>query len=336
MLLAYGSAMGYTATNVCLRAVTHCDPLWVSAVKAFPTVALVAPLVVCRVLRSQVLVASPRALGLLLVAAVIGQLGGNVLFQWALGVIGIALTVPLTLGTMIISGALMGKRLLGEHVSRRMVAAIFILVTAILILGLGAREANRAISGTSPDQLTLYGTIYLMAGVAAACICGVAYCQLGVAIRHANSRGIPVSVILGSVTLIGVLTLGGASYWRIGADGMWNTPSADLAMMLLAGVLNAAAFWSLTRALQLVSLVYTNALNASQAAMAALAGVLLFREAPTLAMAVGIALTIVGLLLMNGEPHDAAEVDPVRVKKKESARLPGEPLVAAPAEIPGK
>ena len=45
----------------------------------------------------------------LIVTALVCQLLGNVVFQWSLGVIGMALAVPLTLGAMIIGAAIMGR-----------------------------------------------------------------------------------------------------------------------------------------------------------------------------------------------------------------------------------
>ena len=48
------------------------------------------------------------------------------------------------------------------------------------------------------------------------------------------------------------------------------------AIMLAAGVFNLIAFVAVTRALQIATLVYVNALNASQVAMAGLAGVIFF------------------------------------------------------------
>jgi drug/metabolite transporter (DMT)-like permease len=44
--------------------------------------------------------------------------------------------------------------------------------------------------------------------------------------------------------------------------------------------------------------VYVNALNATQAAMAAIAGVILFQEARSTELGLGVLLTIAGLLLM--------------------------------------
>jgi hypothetical protein len=74
----------------------------------------------------------------LAIASIIGQLLGNVMFQWSLGVVGIALAVPLTLGTMILSGALMGRIVLHEPVTVQMALSTVVLIGAIFVLSLGA------------------------------------------------------------------------------------------------------------------------------------------------------------------------------------------------------
>ena len=72
----------------------------------------------------------------------------------------------------------------------------------------------------------------------------------------------------------------------------------DYIAMLMAGVFNYVAFVALVYALQEASVYFVNALNASQTGMAALAGVFLFGEPFTYSAAIGIGLTIVGLLFM--------------------------------------
>jgi multidrug transporter EmrE-like cation transporter len=76
------------------------------------------------------------------------------------------------------------------------------------------------------------------------------------------------------------------------------TVPSDFRMMLLAGCFNAAAFLALAKSLQLMPLAYVNALNATQATMAAVAGVLIFAERSSPALWCGVALTAVGLMLM--------------------------------------
>ena len=137
------SALGYMAANVCLRSVTDLDPVWVSQMKALPTVIGVGPFVLLRLIRGQALLPSWRIGIIVLLVALLGQVGGNVAFQWSLGVVGIALAVPLTLGMMIVSGALLGRILLGDQVSREMTLASLVLIVAISVLSLGAGKAAR-------------------------------------------------------------------------------------------------------------------------------------------------------------------------------------------------
>jgi BirA family biotin operon repressor/biotin-[acetyl-CoA-carboxylase] ligase len=68
--------------------------------------------------------------------------------------------------------------------------------------------------------------------------------------------------------------------------------------MLLAGLLNAIAFFACGAALMRLSVVRVNLINASQAALCAAGGVLFFQEALTAWMVLGTLLTMGGLMLM--------------------------------------
>ena len=287
------SSIGYTVANICLRAVTHCDPVWVSAVKSVPTVVLVGPWLLVLMARSQALVSSGRVFVALCAAGLFGQLAGNVAFQWSLGVVGMAMAVPLCFGTMIIGGTIVGRWMLGEEVTRRTVVASAVLILSIAVLSFGAGEAHRALHTDAEDTPGL-----MFAGVAAACLCGVAYAILGAVIRYSASEGTPVSTILVTIGVVGMVALSAISAMRLGTETLWSTPNVDFAIMLLAGISNAFAFWALTKALQLTGVVYVNALNASQTALAALVGVLFFQEAITIPLVAGVLLTALGLLLM--------------------------------------
>ena len=293
------AAVGYTASNTCLRAVTHCDPAWVSAVKAFPTLALFGPWLFVLKLRGERILPSRRVLVSLAGAALLAHVGGNVLFQWSLGVIGLALAVPITLGAMILGGAALGRIVLGEGITTNAILANSLLLAAICILSLGAGQTARPISPHSVSDASAW------LGVLAAFACGVAFATLGVAIRYSVSGEGRITTTMVYVSSVGLAALGLLTEWRIGWEGMLATSERDLTAMALAGLFNAIAFLSLTKALQLTSVVMVNALNASQTAMAMAAGVLLFEEPLTQPLAVGVFLTILGLLLMSrqGRPR---------------------------------
>jgi drug/metabolite transporter (DMT)-like permease len=290
------SAIGYMSANICLRSVTHLDPIWVSCMKAFPTTIVVGPFVLSRLLQNQTIFSSHRAIAAIVSAALIGQVAGNVCFQWSLGVVGLALAVPLTMGAMILGGAILGRLLLGDLITVRMGFASTILVAAIAVLSLGAPAANASIT-----QLTQgIDPMHVAAGVFAACLSGVAYSILSVALRYSTNQGTPLSSLLFTVGIVGFVLLGGMTYARNGWEIVAQTSSQDWLRLFGAGLFNLIAFVALTKALHLSSVMFVNGLNASQIAMAAIAGVLLFQEPITLAMGVGVTLTVLGLASMRG------------------------------------
>ena len=309
------SSVGYTAANICLRSATEVDPVWVSCVKAFPMTAMMLPVLLWQGSKGRQVFPGPRALWFLVVASLLGQVAGNVAFQWGLGVIGIALSVPLTLGTLIVAGAAMGWIFLREVVTLRSTASIVVLIVAMTVLSLGAKDASASIAG-----LQEINSLKIAAGVMAACLAGASYAVLGVAIRYGAADRTPVSTTLFVVGIVGLVVLGAMSYERIGVTGMLATAGDDFTYMMLAGVFNMIAFYALTVSLKSISIVLVNALNATQAAMAALAGVLLFEEPLSGALGIGVSLTAVGLLIMkrrrtpgteeglpitSGQPEDA-------------------------------
>jgi drug/metabolite transporter (DMT)-like permease len=291
-LCGLASAFIYTAANSFLRSVKDCDPAWVSAIKAVPTVVFMTPWLVAMIARGQKVLPAWRITSMIFVAGLVGQIVGNTSFQWALGEIGVALTVPLSLGGMIVSAAILGRIFLHEPVTPRAAISLAILLLAIVVLSLGARDARVSVVKTAAAPLEV------AAGVAAGCLAGFAYSVLNVVIRYAVLRGMPLPTTLFIVAAGGLLSLSTIAWSRIGTDGMLATAPRDLTLMLLAGVCNTLAFLALTKSLQLTSVVYVNALNATQAALAALAGVLIFQEALSPWLIQGVLLTILGLAIL--------------------------------------
>jgi drug/metabolite transporter (DMT)-like permease len=196
---------------------------------------------------------------------------------------------------MIVFGAWLGSSLLGERVTWRTIASMIVLFIAVTILSLGAPGAQASLDVAAAAASPLR----VLAGVAAACASGFAYAALGVAIRNAARHGAPTTSSLVTVGVVGMLSLFPMAFARIGLAGMVATTTHDWLFMLGAGVFNAVAFFLLVRSLAMTSIAHVNALNATQAAMAAIAGVLIFHEPLSTALGVGIVLTAVGLLLMD-------------------------------------
>jgi drug/metabolite transporter (DMT)-like permease len=204
------------------------------------------------------------------------------------------------MGAIILFSAVLGRVFVNESVTPLTVVSLLVLIVAIWTLSLGAGDASLALVNR---QL---GGWLLAAGVAAACCAGLSYAVLGVVVRYAVAGRASVSVTVMTTSLVGLIALGGPSAWRLGWGGITTYRFADWRAMLLAGLCNFVAYLALTRALQLTSLVTVNALNASQVAMAAVAGVVLFGEVPSHALAIGVGLTVLGLLLMPRRGHRAS------------------------------
>lgn len=297
------SAAVYTCANVCLRDVAHCDPFWVSCLKATPMMLLSGSMVAWRQWRQPCAMPSAGVLAALLVTGAIAQLGGNVGYQISLGVVGLALGTALTFGSLIIGGALVGWLWLREPVSLRSTAAMALLIGSIALLCLGAPAAQVSVASSQSSAL-------LVLGVGGACLSGVAYALLGAMIRRLARTDTPLPLTLFVISSTGFFGLGLLSLCRLGFDGLQATTAAELKSMAGAGLFNAVAFLALSKALERAPVVQVNAVNASQIAMAGIAGVIFFQEPATWPLLIGALLTVAGLSLVErsklAEEPDAA------------------------------
>lgn len=283
------AAILYTAANVALKASTGTEAILVAAVRAWPTVVVCVPLLALMMIRGRKIATSWETFPLLVAGVLVGQLIGSVMFQISLGIIGLALAVPLNLGVMIIGAACFGWLLLGEPLTGRMVAAIAVLISAVLILSLGSdpMAVREGISGG-----------HIMWGVMAAGTSGAAYAFFGTTMRKALRQGLAVPLAMLVSGAVGSVLLTSMAVSHIGVDAIIATPARQWLVMGAAGWLNVTAFFLLSLSLRSIPVVAVNLLNATQAAMAAAAGVLLFGELWTIPLVCGLGLTVFGLMIL--------------------------------------
>lgn len=322
------SAIFYTLANIALRQSTSVDPFLVSAVKAAPTVLFLAPVVFFWGNRNgkggsmiQSWPAAVRFSGVSLV----GQVIGNGAFQIALGSIGLAASVPIAMGSLLIGGAVLGRVFLGEPVSVRKMISIGTLVAAVLVLSISSSEVAGENTNLSEQALLLpeigspnrgatldadtpvaspaaedwtwqHAPVWL--GALCAVASGSAYAFFSSMMRRTMQRGMPA---VGAMWISGCV--GTVALWLItlSRDGVAPVMAADASQwqaMAAAGLFNFIAFIAISTALRVLPVVAVHLLNASQVAMAATAGVLLFAEPLTGKLLVGIALTVAGLLAL--------------------------------------
>ncbi|MEM0926716.1 MAG: DMT family transporter, partial [Planctomycetota bacterium] len=294
------SAILYTIANIALRKCVGLDAYLVSSVKAAPTVLCLAPILVWRFSTpsqhekqaSQTSSPSqrPHPLWQFLLASFFAQFFGNAAFQKALGYIGLAASVPITLGTLIVGGAVLGAILLGEPVGRRKLVAMMTLIIAVIILSLPRSE-----SALPDEPVSATG---ILVGSLWAAVSGLSYSFFGVTMRKTLHRGYRASELMFISGLTGTVTLWAYTFAVTGWTTVAATSADQWLMMSAAGLFNFLAFIAITSALRHLPVVAVNLINASQVAMAAAAGVMLFGEPVTWALTIGIGLTFVGLLIL--------------------------------------
>ncbi|WP_166830533.1 biotin--[acetyl-CoA-carboxylase] ligase [Thalassoroseus pseudoceratinae] len=294
-LLGVLAALAYTGANTSLRFLARENSMdwafWVTTWKSVPA-ALVA-WVIIGYRMSQGLVALPprKTWGVLIAGGLMMQIGGNVMFQWALSYIGLALTVPMTFSTILLSSAILGRIFLNEPVNKQTLIAIGLLILAICSLSAGSGESARSV-------LETVSVTEVLLAIGAAIIAGTAYGSGGVLIKRHLTSELPLAATLVFFNTTGVVVLGVLSAVRLGPAELMKTAPLDLTAMLTAGVFNAIAFFSLGAALRRIPVVRANLINASQAALCSFAGVMFFHEAVTIWLLIGFALTIAGLIIM--------------------------------------
>ncbi|QDT08697.1 DMT family transporter [Planctomycetes bacterium K23_9] len=294
------SAVLYTASNIALRKSVGVDPFLVSAVKAAPTLVVMGPFLIWMIATHKTIATSYSIVPKFILVSLIGQFIGNAAFQVALGVIGLAASVPITLGTLIIGGAILGRFMLGEPVRIRTIIAMITLIGAVVILSMpGATNAPAESTSTLP----------LWVGAACAAGSGAAYALFGVVVRQALTGGMSAPAIMFLSGLVGTISLWAFCFTRMDIAAMMLIPAADWNMMIAAGIFNTIAFVALSTSLKALPVVAVNLINASQVAMAATAGVILFAEPITWPLLTGIALTFVGLAILASRKAKPASIN---------------------------
>ena len=288
------AGLGYSTANIFLRMVSDQDPAWVSCVKAIPTLVFVIPWLLLRYQKGHRTPPSRRLVLLMTAVSIVGHLAGNVVFQWSLGIIGLALAVPVTTGSMILASAVLGWWLLKEQVSNRTIVAILILLAAIVLLSFGSDEATQSV--LEDPEAAARSLKLATLSVLLVCGSGIGYALFGIVIRHCVQNGMSNPMVLFISSTIGFIVLLIATFISTDASVISNTSPEDLTYMLLAGVCNFQAFACLVVALRLLTVTSVNLLNSSQIAIAAIAGVVFFNEPITTPLVLGVMLTIAGVM----------------------------------------
>jgi len=296
LLLGLMAAGTYSVANLALRGLSRPDggigwDMWVAGVKAFPTFFVAIVLLSIRRFRGQTSFAAWSFVWPIALAAFFNQLGGNFAFQVSLSKIGLAISVPICFASIICSGAIVGRFVLGDQVSARTGVSMGLMVASIVFLSTAAR--NRAADiPTTVD----WGTA---TGIALSVISGLAYGITGVYIRKAVRSQMPVAATLFLFSAAGFLMLCPLSLSLLPLQTIAATTSREWAMIAIAGIFNALGFFAITHAMRHLTISRANVINASQNALCAVGAVMIFGESLSAFGMLGIGLTIAGLLTLD-------------------------------------
>ena len=119
-------------------------PQWALCVKETVSVVIVGPWLIYLAATGRRVFPSAKILGTLIFAGLVTELGGNLLSLWAMGVVGLAVTIPLVVGASLVTTAVLGRVWLKERVSYRSRLAIVVLISAVGILGMGVNATASA------------------------------------------------------------------------------------------------------------------------------------------------------------------------------------------------
>ncbi|TWU39026.1 EamA-like transporter family protein [Novipirellula aureliae] len=304
----YGMAAAvlYTAANTALRQNVGLDPFLVAAMKSLPTIVVLGPFVVWMRIHNQTIATSLNMIPWFALTALVTQVVGNGIFQFALGSIGLAATVPITLGALIIGGAIFGRFILGEPVRPRTLVAMFVLIAAVVVLSVpdAAVPASELSVSATMTVLPVWG------GVLCAASAGLSYGLFGVMLRKTMHSGVSAPGAMLVSGIVGAIALWGTTFMRIEVSSLAMITNLEWLFLVLGGVFNLSAFIALSTSLKALPVVSVNLINASQVAMAAVVGVTLFGERITWPLLAGIILTFLGLVILatgRGRRRDVPE-----------------------------
>ncbi len=298
IILGMVAAMAYSLANLALRQLSDSGPaggpgwdVWVTALKAVATGVSAWTIVLYRQLHGRSTWPPLRLLPVLMMAAVLMQFGGNLCFQIALGYLGLAITVPVIFACIICVGAVAGRILLGDPITSQIMAAMFIMMVAIILLSIGTMSEP-------PAESTPTDTWRLLTGLGVALISGCSYGLVGVLIRYFVRSTLAVESVLIVFSTLGIVSLSAMAIGLSGWSPIWKNTMADWFMLSVASIANAIAFFAVSYALRSIDVNRMNVINASQNAMCAIGAVVLFQEQLSALALSGIALTIIGLLVL--------------------------------------
>ena len=288
------SASAYSGANIAMKQLSDLgtNDCWATAGRETMTVLIVGPYLLWQTVRNRDYWPSWKIISLLIVMGLGTQLIGNLGYQFSLGVIGLSLTIPIIFASMLVTTALTSVIFLREKISLRAFCAICLLGLAIGVLQFGTGEP------ATDESLATSKTSLASLAFLASCLAGAIYGAMNVTIRHAMTQGTHKPGVLVIITGIATVTLFPYLMVQNGTAVIAQTSGEQWLLILASGLCNLVGFYFLNKGLELTTAVHVNVTTSSQVAIAAIAGLFIFGEQMTIYLAIGTALTVLGVILI--------------------------------------
>lgn len=296
-LLALLAAASYATVNALLRSVAaDVDPFAGSLIRQLPLLVIATTALI--ILRPAALrprsvdFIGARMIALLMVAGSISFLVGNVLLFSGLNWVGLAIATAASQGGIVLGGALVSTLVLREPPNRWQLAGIIIVAIGLAVI------AAPALAGATVDGLAIVG--FLLAFGA-----GVCYTISNAASRTVQRRPRTFITALAMTNLGGILALVIAVAIRSGGrfDQVYSALSgAQILVLLLAGTVNAVALGSITLAVRFTTVTAVSALSSLVIVFGIVIAWIIFREQIAVAVFIGAAIIILGVLIAQRRP----------------------------------
>ena len=300
--LALLAAASYATVNALLRSVAaDVDPFAGSLIRQIPLLLIATTALI--ILRPAAL--RPRSVEfigskwviVLMVAGVISFLVGNVLLFSGLDWVGLAVATAASQGGIVIGGTLISALVLREPPNRWQLTGVIIVAAGLAVV------ASPGFGSVHAGFVAILGFLFSFGA-------GVCYTIANAASRTVQRRPRTFITALAMTNLGGIIALTIAVAVRSGGrfDLAYSalTPNQIL-VLVLAGTVNAVALASITLAVRFTTVTAVSALSSLVIVFGIIIAWLVFREEIAVAVIIGAAIIISGVLVAQKRPAKPAE-----------------------------
>jgi O-acetylserine/cysteine efflux transporter len=303
--LALLAAASYATVNALLRSVAaDVDPFAGSLIRQIPLLLIATAALI--ILRPAAL--RPRAVDfigskmvtLLLVAGVMSFLVGNVFLFSGLNWVGLAVATAASQGGVVLGGTLISAIVLREPPTRWQLVGVVVVAAGLVVVA-------------SPGFRNVEGGFLAIVGFILSLGAGVCYTISNAASRTVQRRPRTFITALAMTNIGGIVALTIAVAVRSGGrfDLVYSALSpTQVLILVLAGTVNAVALASITLAVRFTTMTAVSALSSMVIVFGIILAWLVFREEIGVALIVGAAIIIVGVVISQLRSSAAPEPAP--------------------------